>query len=569
MAPWRFSIAGHSPDNVERLISNHGIHPLIARVLSARNLDDPESARQFLRPSLDKLHDPYLMLDMDRAVERIIKALRDREKVMVHGDFDTDGLTSTAILVQTLRSLDNEVTYFIPNRLEEGYGLRREGVEVARQRGATLMITCDCGITSNDAIEYASTLGIDTIVTDHHQPEEKLPDAVAVLDPHRPGCPYPFKGLAGVGVATKLILALLQHCEEEPQMPSLLRMCAIGTIADVVPLVDENRIIAHHGLALLPGTQNIGLRALIEVAGLANSDITAYDVGFRLAPRINAMGRFGRQDIAMDLFVTRKRSKAEEIAQTMDDLNKERQRLVDKMVEQAEEVIGKQPQMLSERILVISDERWHKGIVGIVASKLVENYGRPVLAIAIEEGLGIGSGRSIPGYHLLKALAECEDLLNRYGGHAMAAGFELPAGKITELRSRLAHSARSILSELDLQQELEVDAEAAFSDLDDKFAEQFARFEPIGYGNPHPLFLSTGVRLAMKPRILKDKHMKLRLEHAGRYMTALAWNKAEEMAGLNEGDRIDLIYSLFFNNWRNERHLELDIKAFRPAGGGG
>jgi len=566
MTHWRYSFVEYSQELAEQLSVELEIHPVIARILSARGIADSQEAEKFLKPSLDQLHDPFLMLDMDKAVERTIKALRDREKILIHGDFDTDGLTSTAILVHTLKSMGTEVTHFIPNRLEEGYGLRNDGVEVARQRGATLLITCDCGITSVEAVDYAASLGIDTVITDHHQPEDKIPAAVAILDPHRRDCNYPFKDLAGVGVAMKLILALQQHCNEEPQLPSLLRMCAIGTVADVVPLVDENRIIAHHGLQLLPGTPNIGLRALIDITGLANSDITAYDVSYRLAPRINAMGRFGRQDIAMDLFFTRKRSQADDIANTMDTLNRERQRLVDSMVEQAIEAIENQPEMSSQKILVLGDERWHKGIVGIVASKLVDNYRRPALAIAIEEGLGIGSGRSITGFHLLEALAECEDLMNRFGGHAMAAGFELPAGLIPEMRRRLEKVALSKLKDSDLQQEFAIDAEASFSDIDEDFEEQFAFFEPLGYGNPNPLLLAKSVRIALQPRILKEKHVKLRLEQGGKYMTALAWNMAAEMADLREGDFIDLIYSIFFNNWRNERNLELEIKSFKKTG---
>ncbi|HUX06078.1 MAG TPA: single-stranded-DNA-specific exonuclease RecJ [Acidobacteriota bacterium] len=566
MTQWRYSLLEYSQKLAEQLVADLEIHPVIARILTVRGLADSQKARRFLHPSLEQLHDPFLMLDMDKAVERTIRALRDREKIMVHGDFDTDGLTSTAILVHTLKSMGSEVTHFIPNRLEEGYGLRNDGVDVARQRGATLLITCDCGITSVEAVDYATSLGIDTIITDHHQPEEKIPAAVAVLDPLRPGCNYPFKELAGVGVAMKLVLAVVQHCNEEPQMPSLMRMCAIGTVADVVPLIDENRVIANYGLALLPGTPNIGLRALIKIAGLDNSDITGYDVSYRLAPRINAMGRFGRQDIAMELFFTRNRSKAEDIANTMDSLNRERQRLVDRMVEQAREAIEKQPDIGMEKILVLGDERWHKGIVGIVASKLVDSYSRPALAIAIEAGLGIGSGRSIPGFHLLDALAECEDLMNRFGGHAMAAGFELPAGHIPEMRKRLEKTARSKLKDNDLQQEFAIDAEVSFSDIDEDFEEQFALLEPVGYGNPNPLMLTRGVRIALQPRSLKEKHMKLRLEKDGKFMTALAWNMAEEMAGLCEGDSIDLIYNVFFNNWRKERHLELEVKAFQKVG---
>jgi len=565
MIPWRYRIADYDEEKEQGLVAELGLHPVIARVLCSRGIESPTDAEKYLNPSLDSLHDPFLMLDMDKGVDRIVQALRDREKILIHGDFDADGLTATAILEYTIKSMGGTVFHFIPNRLEEGYGLRKEGVEEARRLGVKLLITCDCGITSSEAVSYASEHGIDTIITDHHQPDDELPRAVAVIDPHRPGCNYPFKGLAGVGVAAKLVLALLQRCDEEPQLPSLLRMCAIGTIADVVPLIDENRVIAHHGLALLPGTPNIGLKALMEVSGLKNSEITAYDISFRLAPRINAMGRFGRQDIAMDLFFTRSRSEAAEIAATMDKLNAQRQRLVDSMVDQALEFIENDPDMKSERVLVVSDERWHKGVVGIVASKLVETFNRPVLAIAIEDDIGVGSGRSIEGFHLLKALAKGEDLFSRFGGHAMAAGFELPAALIPELRRRMEKTARAELGEDSIQQTLQIDTVLNFNEIDELFEEQFSRLEPLGYGNTNPLFMARGVRLIAPPRILKEKHVKLRLEGLGRKMTAIAWRKAEEMSYLREGDVIDLIYSLYFNNWRNERKLEIEVKAISES----
>ena len=367
----------------------------------------------------------------------------------------------------------------------------------------------------------------------------------------------------------KLIQALLERCGEEPQMASLLRMCAIGTVADVVPLVDENRIIAYHGLSLLPGTPNIGLKALLNIAGLANSAISAYDISFRIAPRINAMGRFGRQDIAMELFFTRDAKEAADIAETMDKLNTQRQKLVDSMVEQAIEQIESNAELLNERVLVLADERWHKGVVGIVASKIVETYGRPTLTIAVEDGIGVGSGRSIPDFNLVEALAVGEDLMSRFGGHAMAAGFELSAANIPELRRRLYALASREISEADIEVVMDVDSELGLGDIDKRFEEQFALLEPFGYGNTNPLFIARGVRVASQPRILKEKHVKLQLGNGRTQRTALAWRKADEMAHLGRGDSIDIIYQLFFNTWRNETNLELDIKAFCASEVGG
>jgi single-stranded-DNA-specific exonuclease len=553
-------------EDVKGLIEALDLHPAVAGFLGARGLSDPESAERFLHPSLDQLHDPFKMLDMEKAVGRIVGALRDREKIMIHGDFDADGLTATAVLVQTIAALGGGVSHYIPNRLEEGYGLRVDGVEEAVRRGATLIITCDCGISSGEAVSFASSKGIDTIITDHHQPEGPLPEAYAILDPKRPQCPYPFKELAGVGVALKLIIALQERIGEQPPLTSLLRMGALGTVADVVPLIDENRVITHRGLSLLPGTPNIGLQALMEVAGLSDAEITANDIGFRLAPRLNTMGRFGMQDMAIDLFFTKSRSEAGKIAQQMNRLNSKRQQMVDRIFEQAVDGIEADPALLSERILVVSDNRWHKGLIGVVASKLVDAYNRPAVVITIENGQGYGSGRSIHGFHLLEALASCAEILVRFGGHAMAAGLELPAGYIPELKARLTSVARERIPEEKLRQHLAVDARIHLGDLDEKFEEQFLLLEPFGYGNPAPLFLAKDIRVVGEPRTLKGVHAKLGVEEEGKVMTALAWRMAADMSHLQAGDRLNIIFSVNINSWRGKRELQLEIREFEEVG---
>lgn len=559
---FNYTLATVDEEIVENLSDSLYLTNAIARILVARGKHDIAKAKRFLYPSLDQLHDPFLMKDMEKAVDRIVAALRDKEPIMVHGDFDTDGLTATAVLVQALGSLGAKVSHFIPNRLEEGYGFRREGVEEALSRGAKLLITCDCGISSQEAVVGASSLGIDSIITDHHQPEGSLPGALAVINPKRTDCTYPFKELAGVGVATKLVIALLERIGEPLPMSSLLRMCALGTVADVVPLIGENRVITYHGLSLLPGSPNVGLRALFDVAGLTDSEIMAYDVSYRLAPRLNTMGRFGRQNMAIELFFTNNKKRAREIASKMNNLNTKRQQLVDSIIEQAEESITSEPGILEEKIFVLSDKRWHKGVIGVVASKLVDTFSRPVLIITLENGTGFGSGRSIEGFHLLDALAHCEDLLTRFGGHAMAAGFELQAKDLAEFRSRMYQVASVVLKEESLQPELKVDSELSFNEMDEEFENQYGMLEPFGYGNDAPLFLSRGLRLLSAPRILKEKHVKLALESNGKVKTALAWRSAERMSHLKAGMRINAIYSVFFNFWRGQRELQLDLKAY-------
>lgn len=550
---------------VKLLVGDGGLHPVIARTLAARGITSSAEASAFLNPSLDQLHDPALLPGMTAAVERIDEALAQKQKIIVHGDFDTDGLTSTVLLVQTLRALGGDVDFFIPNRLEEGYGLNREGVEKALGLGAKLIITCDCGVTSVEEVSLAGEWGIDVIVTDHHEPEERLPQAIAVINPKLEGSTYPFNALAGVGVVSKLVMALLESRRSKVPITNILRITCIGTIADVVPLVDENRVIAHHGLTHLRGTTNVGLKELFKAAGLDKSEISSYDVGFRIAPRINSTGRYGKQDLAMSLFLTTSRTEAAAIARQMNELNARRQQAVDVMLGQAEDLIDAQPEMKQEKIIVVSQNGWHKGLVGLVASKLAETHNKPALVIAVEDGVGVGSGRSIEGFHLVENLRECAELFNRYGGHAMAAGFELPASGIIELRKRISDLARRQISDRDLEKSYKISDEINLEQLDDQFASQYRKMEPFGYGNETPLYLVSGVEQVLPPITLKDKHLKLKLKRGVNKtpMTALAWNMAERYNEFTSGAALDILFSVNFNSWRGHEELQLSIRDFQ------
>lgn len=561
----RYSLIPADDAIVEHLVDDCGLHPVIARTLATRGISSSQQATNFLNPSIEQLHDPTLLPGMAAAVERINEALLQKQKIIVHGDFDTDGLTSTVLLVQALRSMGGDVDYFIPNRLEEGYGLNHEGVERARDMGAGLIITCDCGVTSIEEVALAEQWGIDVIVTDHHEPDETLPEAIAVINPKLKGSSYPFDALAGVGVVSKLVVALMENRRTEVPITNILRITCLGTIADVVPLVDENRVIAHHGLTHLRGTKNVGLIALFKVAGLDKSEISSYDVGFRIAPRINSTGRYGKQELAMSLLFSKSRTEAAKIARKMNELNAHRQQAVDVMLGQAEDLINAQPELRNEKIIVISKIGWHKGLVGLVASKLSELYHKPTLVIAVEDGIGVGSGRSIEGFHLVDNLRECSHLFNRFGGHAMAAGFELPAAHIAELRTKMSDLARRQISDKELVKFHKVSDEVSLDQLDAHFVREYRKMEPFGYGNETPIYLVSGIEMAADPIILKDKHLKLKLKRGVNRVpiTALAWNMAERKDELKPGSGLDILFSINFNSWRGREELQLSVKDFQ------
>lgn len=563
-----YSINPFDPAIADSTARELSLHPALARVLIGRGFPSAAAIRAFLNPDAGQMHDPALMPGMEAAVARLCDALDRREKIIVHGDYDVDGLTSTALMLFALRTLKAEVEYYIPNRLDEGYGLKMEGVEFARRAGAALIVTCDCGTSSVDEIAAAAGMGIDVIVTDHHEPDGDLPSAVAVVNPKRPDSRYPFRGLAGVGVTAKLVLALMRARGIDTPLNNILRIACLGTIADVVPLVDENRYIARAGLDSLPGTPNVGLKALFREAGIKEgAAITSYDVGFRIAPRLNAAGRFGKQDLAMELLFERSETRAKQIAGALNRLNQERQQIVETMVREAHEMVAGRPQLASEKLILVGKTGWSKGLVGLVASKLVEAYSRPALVFAEEEGIAQGSGRSVSAFNLVEQLGQCADLFTRFGGHAMAVGFELPMERISELRARLLAQAASIVPDPETIRSWQIDAEAPLDELDDlQLIAQYPLLEPFGYQQEAPLFLARDAELRAAPAVLKEKHLKLSFRRAGRPdLTALAWNFSDRRDQLRPGGRYDLVYALSINSWGDKRELQIVIKDFAPA----
>jgi single-stranded-DNA-specific exonuclease len=549
--------------------------PLVARLLVSRGLGEPEAAGRFLCPRLDQLHDPFLMADMGAAVARLRQAIERREKILIYGDYDVDGTMAVVVLLTALRALGGSVEVHIPHRLTDGYGMHREVIERAAAEGARLVVSVDTGVREFEAIGRARELGLDCIVTDHHLAGDRLPPAAAILNPHRPDCSYPDKNLSGVGVAFKLAQALLGMPASGGSarlLESYLKVVALGTIADVVPLVGENRVIAHFGLAGLRQPVGHGLRALIEVSGLSGKELTAGHVGFRLAPRLNAAGRMESAGDVIALLTATEQAVAAEIAGRLDRLNQERQQVEAAILNEIIQLVEEHPEYRERYSLVFAGEGWHRGVIGIVAQRVAERYHRPALVIGVEGGEGIGSGRSIPGFHLLQALDAVSDVFDRYGGHAQAAGFTLAptasglaVDRIAELEARFEQYARAKLTPEDLEPVLRIDAEVSLSDLGGSLYEQLQRLEPHGVGNPTPVFAARGLRLQAPPRLLKEQHLKLRVAQGSAILDALAWRWGARASEWVQGERVDAAFTLDESVFQEIPTLQLELRDLRPA----
>ncbi len=562
----RWELAQVNDTSVQRLAESLSVSPLLARLLVERGIEDPAAAQRFLNPSLDQLNDPFLMADMKPAVERLERAIARQEKILIYGDYDVDGTMAVVVLLTALRTVGALVEVHIPHRLTDGYGMRVPVVEEAHAKGFHVVLSVDTGVREHEVLTRARDLGLDCIVTDHHLPDSHLPPACAILNPRRMDCPYPDKSLAGVGVALKLAQAILGPRMNSRRLQSYLKMVCLGTIADVVPLVGENRIIARFGLAGLSEPVNSGLAALLAVSELAGRKVTPYDVGFRLAPRLNAAGRMENARDVIELFTTPNPARAQEIAQHLDSLNRERQRVENEILNRIIEEMTAQRQKERQHSLLFAGEGWHRGVLGIVAQRVVDRYHRPTLVVGIEDGVAVGSGRSIPGFHLVDTLTQCTDLFDRFGGHAQAAGFALPADRLAELARRFEECARALLTAENLERQLRVDAEATFAELTWNLLDQLQRLEPHGFGNPAPTFLARDVTPLAPPRVLKEKHLKLRVGQGDNSFDALAWRMAERADELAPGRRIDLAFSLEENSYQDTRSLQLIVKDWRVKG---
>ena len=557
-----------SPDKGDiALLSSAGYSPLLATVLAARGISTPEAAAEVLARERTLQHSPMLMRDMDRAVERVRRAIAEDETVAVFGDYDVDGITSTVLLTDYLRRCGLRTLRYIPRRIEDGYGLNRDAITRLHEQGATLMITVDCGITGNDEVDFASELGMDVVVTDHHECKEELPRAVAVVDPHRPDCPYPFKHLAGCGVAMMLVLALGGESQEDHLFARYCPLAAIGTIADVMRMEGENRTIVSCGLEALPHTDFVGVRALLKELNLLGRPISSTQIGFVLSPRINAAGRMGDADLAADLLETDDPARGEELARALCDLNRERQReeqsIFDEAVHQADCLPAEE-----RSALVLSSENWHQGVVGIVASRLSERYSCPSFVIHLKDGLGKGSCRSYGGFNLFAALESCAALLDGFGGHELAAGFTISEENIPAFRTRMNRYVRSVTGgELPVSS-LEVDAPIACPShmTLDEVENQLSQLEPYGAGNPRPAFALLGATVESLQAVGQGRHLKLRLSKgSGCLFDAIFFSATEQECGISVGSRVDAAFYLQANTFRDNTTLQLQLLDIRPS----
>jgi single-stranded-DNA-specific exonuclease len=559
-----WEIQGCDGEAATRLARQLCLPPLVARLLCQRGLADPDAASRFLKPSIDQLHDPMLLADMAPAVDRLLKAVAGKERIAVHGDYDVDGITSTVILRRTLELLGADVTHFIPERLKDGYGLQPAVLERLSAEGVSLVVSVDCGIRGADAARRARELGLDLIITDHHEPDLELPAALAVINPKRHDCSYPDKDLAGVGVALKLVHALCRRTDRESWLPAFLKVAAIGTLADVVPLTGENRVISKIGLDMLTrGPNKVGLRALLDVAGLSGKRIDSYHVSFLLAPRVNAAGRMSTPDIAMRLLLASDEAMAEEargLAAELDRENTRRQEEEAAILAEARKIVRGDPDVGARSVLVVAGDGWHRGVIGIVASKLVDEFHRPAIVLAIEGATAYGSGRSIRCFDLLAALERCAPLLVRFGGHRQAAGLTIESGRIGELRAAVNAAADESLGPDDLLPRLRIDDELSFREITGEVASGLASLAPFGAGNPRPLFACRRAEIVDGPRVLKDRHLKMTLRQDGRIFRAIAWRAAERLDFISQcRSALDVAFSLDTNQYNGESYLELTV----------
>ncbi len=532
-----------------------------AHVLVNRGFGDPGAAGRFLHPDLEDLHDPLLLLDLDRAVERIERALATGERVFVHGDYDVDGITATFLLSSVLQELGGRVEVFIPNREPDGYGLSPRAVGLARARGCGLVVTVDCGMTAVAAVQQGRELGIDTIITDHHEWQPPLPPALAVVNPRRPGCPYPFKDLSGVGVAFKLAEGLLRRRGMAERAREYLDVVALGTIADVVPLVGENRVLARLGLERLNRTERAGLRALMRVSGLSGPSISGGQVAFVLAPRINAAGRMGNAEQGYRLLTARDPDEATALAESLEDDNQRRRRFDERALEQAKALV--EAGFPGSAAILLWSEHWHQGVIGIVASRLVELFNRPTVLVALAGEHGRGSGRSVEGVDLSEVLGECSDLLVAHGGHALAAGLTVRRERLPELRERFERLVAGRLPGGPRPRPLEIDADLRLAECDRDLAEWIERMAPHGLRNPEPLFGAAGLAVEAVSVAGQGRHLRLTLRDATGRAEAIGFGLGGQAEAVREAKRCDIAFVPTRNEWRGEERVQLKVKAVR------
>jgi single-stranded-DNA-specific exonuclease len=542
-----------------RLIEALKIDPIVARLLVNRDILDSTLASQFLSPTLDKLHNPRLFKSFEKAIERIQRAKKEHQKILVYGDYDVDGVTSSALLTQALRELGLSVINHIPHRVKDGYGLNIGIAEFARDQHVKLLITVDCGITSFKEVEALNEVGIDVVIVDHHEPiEHKIPNAYAIVNPKQKDCPYPFKDLASVGLTFKLIEALRGKVDE-----SILDLVSIGTIADVAPLLGENRILVKLGLPKINFTKNKGLSALLDVSKIKGKKLGPYHVGFILGPRINATGRMDSAHKSLDLFLSETSDEAYGLAQLLEKHNGDRQKMQREVVDEAFDIVEQEINFKDHKVIVLSKEGWHKGVLGIVASRLTDKYYRPSIVISIKDGVGTASARSIDGFHLHEVLEKCAKLLENYGGHEAAAGLTIKEENIDPFRLFINQVAQEVLAPTQLTPIINIDAQIPIHKITDEFADVVSSLEPFGEGNPEPVFASTQMIVKSHPALMGKDTIKFWVTDGKFTISAVGFGMAKYKQMITPGQKIDLAYNIIMDDWNKSPTPQLKIKDIR------
>ena len=571
-----------NPEAVAAMAAATGISPVLANLLVQRGIDTLEKAKKFFNPQLSDLHDPFLMKDMDKAVERVERAVRNREKIMVYGDYDVDGTTAVALVYKFLRQIGHkDLLFYIPDRYTEGYGISTKGIDHAARKGATLIIALDCGIKAIEKVDYAKRKGVDFIICDHHLPAEEIPRAVAVLDPKRADCSYPFDELSGCGVGFKLVQA---YCQKNgipfQQIEPLLDLLAVSIASDIVPLVDENRILAHYGLLRLNASPSKGLLSIIKICGLDRHNITIDDIVFKIGPRINAAGRMRMDEndenaapsggyAAVNLLIEGNESLAEEFGSVIDGFNQDRKCIDRSVTQEAHDFIEAHAELKAAKSTVIYNPRWMKGIVGIVASRLIETYYRPTVVLTVSNGFVTGSARSVPGFDLYQAIESCSDLLENFGGHMYAAGLTMRPERVEEFTRRFNAYVEENIDPITLQPQVEIDSELFFSNITPAFRRDLNRFQPFGPGNPAPVFVTRGVVSHGETKLVGADCEHLRMDLMQRQkpnttIQTIAFQQPTHYEWIRAGHPIDVCYQIVENHYRGSVSVQLRIKDIKP-----
>ena len=571
-----------NPKAVAAMAAATGISPVLANLLVQRGIDTLEKAKKFFTPQLSDLHDPFLMKDMDKAVERVERAVRNREKIMVYGDYDVDGTTAVALVYKFLRQIGHkDLLFYIPDRYTEGYGISTKGIDHAARKGATLIIALDCGIKAIEKVDYAKRKGVDFIICDHHLPAEEIPRAVAVLDPKRADCSYPFDELSGCGVGFKLVQA---YCQKNgipfQQIEPLLDLLAVSIASDIVPLVDENRILAHYGLLRLNASPSKGLLSIIKICGLDRHNITIDDIVFKIGPRINAAGRMRMDEndenaapsggyAAVNLLIEGNESLAEEFGSVIDGFNQDRKCIDRSVTQEAHDFIEAHAELKAAKSTVIYNPRWMKGIVGIVASRLIETYYRPTVVLTMSNGFVTGSARSVPGFDLYQAIESCSDLLENFGGHMYAAGLTMRPERVEEFTRRFNAYVEENIDPITLQPQVEIDSELFFSNITPAFRRDLNRFQPFGPGNPAPVFVTRGVVSHGETKLVGADCEHLRMDLMQRQkpnttIQTIAFQQPTHYEWIRAGHPIDVCYQIVENHYRGSVSVQLRIKDIKP-----